>query len=66
LFQEKAQEKEGITPNYKVLKEWGPDHDKKFVVGAFLEDELIAKSEGSSKQEAEIKSAKKALEIKNW
>jgi len=66
LFQEKAQEKEGITPNYKVLKEWGPDHDKKFVVGAFLEDKLIAKSEGSSKQEAEIKSAKKALEIKNW
>ncbi len=66
LFQEKAQEKEGITPNYQVLKEWGPDHNKRFVVGVFLEDDLIAKSEGSSKQEAEIKSAKKALEIKNW
>jgi len=65
-FQEKAQEEEGITPNYKVLKEWGPDHSKKFIVGAFLEDELIAESEGSSKQEAEIKAAEKALQVKNW
>jgi len=65
-FQEKAQEKEGITPNYKVLKESGPDHAKEFIVGAFLEEKLIAEGEGSSKQEAEIKAAEKALEIKNW
>lgn len=65
-FQEKAQEIEGVTPNYKVIKEWGPDHAKKFIVGAFLNDELIAESEGSSKQEAEIKAAEKALQVKNW
>jgi len=65
-FQEKAQEKEGITPNYKVLKEWGPDHAKQFTVGVFLGEDLIAKGDGSSKQEAEEKSAKLALKVKNW
>jgi ribonuclease-3 len=66
LFQEKSQEVAGITPSYKVLKEWGPDHNKKFIIGVFLNDELIAEGEGSSKQEAEEEAAHKALEIKNW
>ncbi|HOK00788.1 MAG TPA: ribonuclease III [Candidatus Pacearchaeota archaeon] len=66
LFQEKSQEIVGITPSYKVLKEWGPDHNKKFIIGVFLNDELIAEGEGSSKQEAEEEAAQKALEIKNW
>ena len=49
-FQEEAQEKVSITPNYKVMKESGPDHDKKFVVGVFLGQELVAEGEGSSKR----------------
>jgi len=61
-FQEKAQEKKGITPNYKVIKETGPDHDKKFLVGVYLENTLIAEGEGRSKQDAEQSAAKKALE----
>ncbi|MCX6722955.1 MAG: ribonuclease III [Candidatus Staskawiczbacteria bacterium] len=65
-FQEKAQEKVSITPNYKVVKESGPDHDKIFVVGVFLGDEIIAEGKGSSKQEAEEAAAKLALEVKNW
>jgi len=65
-FQEEAQERVGITPTYKVLKEWGPDHAKHFVVGAFLDKDLIAQGEGSSKQEAEEEAAKKSLEIKGW
>ena len=65
-FQEEAQEKVSITPSYKVLKEWGPDHDKNFLVGVFLNKELVAEGMGSSKQEAEEAAAKKALEIKNW
>ena len=55
-----------ITPSYKVLEEWGPDHAKHFVVGVFLGDEMIAKGEGSSKQEAEEEAAKRALKIKGW
>jgi len=62
-FQERAQEKTGITPSYKVLKERGPDHAKHFNVGVFLEKKLIAKGEGFSKQEAEESAAKKALEV---
>jgi len=65
-FQEKAQEKKSITPNYKVIKESGPDHDKKFIVGVYLNDELVAEGEGSSKQEAEESAAEQALEVKKW
>lgn len=65
-FQEGAQEKEGITPTYKVLKEQGPDHAKCFTVGLFLDKELITQGQGFSKQEAEEEAAKKALEIKDW
>lgn len=65
-FQEKSQEKQGITPTYKVINSSGPDHAKKFVVGVFLGDNLIAQGEGLSKQEAQTIAAKKALKIKNW
>jgi len=65
-FQEEAQERVGITPSYNVLEEWGPDHAKHFIIGVFLKKELIAKGEGSSKQEAEEEAAKNALEIKGW
>jgi ribonuclease-3 len=65
-FQEEAQERVKITPTYKVLEEWGPDHAKHFVVGVFLGNELVAKGEGTSKQEAEEEAAKNALKIKGW
>jgi ribonuclease-3 len=65
-FQEKSQEKASITPNYMVLKESGPDHAKRFVIGVFLKKDLIAQGEGFSKQEAEEQAAKNGLEIKNW
>lgn len=65
-FQEEAQEKVGITPTYKVIKEWGPDHAKHFTIGVFLDKELIAKGEGSSKQEGEESAAKNALQTKCW
>ena len=65
-FQEVAQEVVGITPAYKVLEEWGPDHAKHFIVGVFLGEEQIAKGEGSSKQEAEIAAAEEALKVKQW
>lgn len=65
-FQEKAQEKTGVTPSYKVLKEWGPDHNKHFVIGVYLEDEKIAEGEGTSKQAAQRNAAKEGLEVKKW
>jgi len=65
-FQEEAQDKTGITPVYKVMKEWGPDHKKKFTVGVFLYESLVAEGEGYSKQEAEEEAASQALKIKKW
>lgn len=65
-FQEVAQEKVGVTPTYQVISESGPDHDKKFVVGVYLSDELIARGDGFSKQEAQRQAAQKGLEVKGW
>ncbi|MDD5527413.1 MAG: ribonuclease III [Patescibacteria group bacterium] len=65
-FQEIAQEKFGITPHYRVLKEEGPDHAKIFDIGLYISEELIAVGHGSSKQEAEVEAAKAGLEVKNW
>ncbi|MBI2641987.1 MAG: ribonuclease III [Candidatus Wildermuthbacteria bacterium] len=65
-FQEVAQEKMGITPVYKTLEEWGPDHQKHFKVGAMLGEETAGEGEGSSKQEAEEAAAKNALKVKRW
>lgn len=65
-FQEDAQDKTGITPFYKVIKEHGPDHKKKFTVAVFLNEEKVAEGEGFSKQEAEEEAAKEALKNKTW
>ena len=64
LFQEQAQEESGVTPTYKVLEESGPDHARHFVVGVFLKEALVAQGSGFSKQEAQEKAARAALEIK--
>lgn len=62
-LQEKIQAELRITPTYKVLKEWGPDHAKKFLVGVFFGEKMVATGEGFSKQEAEEKAAEKALQL---
>ena len=66
LFQERAQEQTGTTPTYKTLREIGPDHAKKFIVGLFLGNKKVVEGEGFSKQEAEAEAAQKALDLKNW
>ena len=65
-FQETAQNKKGITPNYKTIREDGPDHDREFTVGVYLEEKEIARGIGKSKQEAEQSAAQNALEKTNW
>jgi ribonuclease-3 len=66
IFQEKAQEHVSITPEYKTIKADGPDHDKVFTVGVFLEAQKVAEGKGKSKQEAESEAAKQALDVKSW
>ena len=63
LFQELAQARLGITPEYKTVKETGPDHQKTFKVGVYLGAKLVAAGTGSSKQTAAAKASKKASKI---
>ncbi|HEY4502069.1 MAG TPA: ribonuclease III [Candidatus Paceibacterota bacterium] len=65
-LQERAQDVDGVTPSYSVLREWGPDHNKHFVVGVHIKAELIAEGEGKSKQDAEQAAARAALDKKGW
>jgi dsRNA-specific ribonuclease len=61
-LQELVQEKQGVTPTYGVISESGPDHDKVFVVAAFINDKEIGRGNGPSKQEAEIAAAENSLQ----
>jgi ribonuclease III len=65
-FQERAQDVAGVTPSYKTTKEVGPDHDKKFTVGVFIGEKMVAEGEGDSKQDAEQSAARNALKEKGW
>lgn len=65
-LQEKAQDAEGVTPHYAVIRESGPDHDKQFVVGVYIKEKLLAEGAGKSKQEAEQAAARDALDKKGW
>ena len=65
-LQERAQETEGVTPSYAVVRETGPDHDKHFIVGVYIKDAVVAEGSGKSKQEAEQSAAREALAKKGW
>jgi ribonuclease-3 len=65
-FQERAQDKVGITPSYREHSSEGPDHDRLFVVGVYLGEECIAEGKGHSKQEAQRAAARAGLEKKGW
>ncbi len=60
-LQELVQSKDGFTPVYKVLSEEGPDHDKIFTVGVFVNGELKGKGSGPSKQTGQVAAAETAL-----
>lgn len=60
-LQEIVQERDKVTPEYKVIEEHGPDHAKTFTVGVYVHNEQIGKGSGKSKQYAEAAAAKKAL-----
>ncbi len=65
-LQEASQDQLGVTPTYKVLEESGPDHDKQFVVGVYIGAEQIATGKGTSKQEAQLAAAARAVKKKGW
>lgn len=60
-LQELAQSQESSTPVYKVISEEGPDHDKVFEVGVYVNGKLRGQGEGPSKQAGQQKAAEAAL-----
>lgn len=61
MLQEKTQELHKASPQYKILKDEGPDHAKMYTAGVFLNTRLLAEGIGHSKQEAEKSAAQNAL-----
>lgn len=60
-LQEVAQSRDGHTPVYKVLNEEGPDHEKVFTVGVFVDGQLKGTGTGPSKQAGQQQAAEAAL-----
>lgn len=60
-LQELAQSQENATPSYKAISEEGPDHDKIFTVGVYVNGKLKGKGTGPSKQNAQQEAADAAL-----
>jgi len=60
LLQDYFQKKLQKQPIYKVLEETGPDHEKVFCVGVYLDEDQLGMGRGVSKKEAEQKAAQVA------
>lgn len=62
-LQELTQARYGVTPEYILLKSFGPDHKKEFEIAAKVNDKVLSKARGKSKKEAQQVAAKIALEV---
>ena len=60
-LQELVQRYDNTTPQYRVLTEVGPDHDKVFTLGVFSGETKIGEGAGPSKQSAQQQAARDAL-----
>ncbi|HIP54799.1 MAG TPA: ribonuclease III [Sulfurimonas autotrophica] len=64
-LQELTQARFGITPEYRVLASRGPDHQKEFEVGVFIEEKEYARASGKSKKIAQQEAARVAVNMLN-
>jgi ribonuclease-3 len=60
-LQELCQERLKQLPEYRVVSETGPDHQKQFEVEISLKGKVHGRGRGKSKKEAEQRAAKEAL-----
>jgi ribonuclease-3 len=65
LLQEYTQAKYKKVPTYRIKGTSGPDHDKMFVIEAFLGQKQLGKGSGKSKKSAEMDAARAAYEKLN-
>ena len=64
VLQEKLQKNGEVKIEYVIIKEEGPDHDKKFTSEVKCNGKFLAQGEGRTKKSAEMEAARKALEVK--
>jgi ribonuclease-3 len=64
-LQELVQSTGGVSPQYKIIDEYGPDHAKTFVARVEIEGEPAGEGSGRTKKEAEQSAAKAAMESLN-
>jgi ribonuclease-3 len=62
-LQEVSQSVDGMTPQYRVIEEIGPDHEKEFTLGVYVGDTLMGTGTGPSKQFAQQLAARAALTV---
>jgi ribonuclease-3 len=62
-LQERVQADGIPSPVYKLIASSGPDHQKIFTMGVFVNENLLAKGTSKSKQEAEEEAARLGLEV---
>lgn len=62
FLQEITQRVDNDVPDYRVLGEMGPDHDKTFTVGVFVGGREVGRGTGTSKQHAQQAAARQAIE----
>ena len=62
LLQERLHARGLSEPDYRVIDELGPDHEKEFLVEVYIQDKFLARATGRSKKEAQQGAAEKALE----
>lgn len=60
-LQQQAQHKLGASPHYRVLREFGASHHRRFEVGAYLHGREYGRGDGANKKEAEMRAAEAAL-----
>ncbi|MCL5291068.1 MAG: ribonuclease III [Actinobacteria bacterium] len=60
-LQEVVMSRIGVVPEYRIVSELGPVHDRTFVVDVVIEGEVRGEGEGKSKKKAEQEAAKAAL-----
>jgi ribonuclease-3 len=61
-LQEMIQSRYKVPPRYRVVKEVGPEHRKKFTIQVELRGRVLGRGTGSNKKEAEQNAARDALE----
>lgn len=61
-LQEITQASLGTTPNYELVRSFGPDHKKEFEIALLLNGREISRAIGNSKKEAQQLAAKIAIE----